>query len=361
MSAGNGQVPQSVPSPMGDRRPMLGEPGAPLSPTAAPPQAAYPNIPPPVQPTAPQVAPQPPQLPQPQVFDEVPVAYQAVVLDAVKQGVTIAVLQGHFPGLTENAIRKLAAQYSAQIWNGQAWEVPYIPAAPQSLQPGAVMGGLYGTALQPQQPPAPTPSAPVAVTASDRIKKSHYEPIAKLRAQGVDTSTIAQTLGLSPDAVMRAIKKLEKDAATAAKQPQLPHTEAPSQPQPVDPGAQAAQATAQHALSLKVGDFIQGRKDVRPLEEPVLNARGLAVDWLGTQWLVVQAPSAEAKQAVSGGIGPALLSPHDVPSSIDEGAPIVADGNPNPVGSYLQLVLDKVNGKLKRYGLRARFEVEIDG
>lgn len=262
--------PPAVTPPMGDRRPMYGPPGAQLGLDAPAPQMHYPQIPPPIQPSAP--APQyqqQPQQQQPSLYDEVFPQHQAMILDGLRQKATIQVIQQHFP-FSANAIWKLAAQYQQPVWDGAQWlqppaAAPAFPGAQQQLPP------------MPQQPPpvqsiAAKPAAPPTDKKTKRrLGKDDYAPIAKLRAAGKDSSTIAMELGMSPDAVMRAFKKLDAAAGD----------QAPAQQQIMNaPALQANASAAARALELQVGQIIPGVQSTPPLEREMIRARGLELRWI---------------------------------------------------------------------------------
>jgi hypothetical protein len=278
--------------------------------------------------------------------------YQAVIVDGIRQQATIAFIQQNFPGLSETAIWNLARQYNLPIWNGTTWQAPPL-VAPPALSHGSQAGGLWGTAQvggtagQVQQqagawPPSsgapggapavaqPTAIPAVATTASDRLKKAHYPAVARLKAEGRDTSQIAQALNLSPDAVHRALKKIEKDAAAEAakqqKQPELPNT-----------GPQFVNASATDA---RRPNDRHGLVPVDPRSLPLATPPG------------EQMPHQDSFSHTFAQDVPPTATAY-VEFGVD------ADGTTNPVGSYLASVLDKVNSKLERYGLRASFKIEI--
>jgi hypothetical protein len=202
---------------------MYNEQGQPLSVAAPVPAVNYPNIPPPVQ-TSPASSPiqqMPVQL-APPALDEVPLQFHAMLLDGLRKGVTPAAAIAHLLAqytisVTELAVRKVASTYSAMVFNGATWETPFPP-----LQ-GAPVTAVAADA-------APPPSSSSAANVRTRLKEADRDKIKMLLDRGMDSSAIAQELGLAPDAVMRALKKLMKAAASP---PPLAGSPAPQASAPV--------------------------------------------------------------------------------------------------------------------------------
>lgn len=304
------QPPPSLSPPMGERRPMYGPQGAPLGLDAPQPLVQYPSIPPPIQPSAPvQVQP----ASQPQLLDEVPPVYQAMILEGLKQKATVAIIRANIPApISDRAVFNLAQQYGQSVWDGAQWLQP-PPPAPSFMQQPQGMQAASPTQQMPlpqmpmavaaQPAPAQAPSAPKA--SGRRLLKADYDPIRKLRAAGKDSSTIAMELGISPDSVMRALKKLDE----AAGQKPAQQTQTLSAP-----ALQANAAAAAHGLDLEVGQVLPGVSSNVPLEREILRARGLDLRWVeagkfqsgrehGEGWLVIDARQSQGVDFWALGLG----------------------------------------------------------
>jgi hypothetical protein len=154
----------------------------------------------------------------------------------------------------------------------------------------------------------------------------------------------------------------------------------------VDPGLQASQDVAARAMALKLGDVIPGDGVNRPQEEALLPGRGMMLQWIGSGWMVIESPEAQAARGsaphpslqqaplplqvppghgfevtvdrASGEVLAAVVSVPRAGEGVQPDIDISVDFS-NPIGSWLVGVEQKLNEKLAKYNLRGRIVVDL--
>jgi hypothetical protein len=108
----------------------------------------------------------------------------------------------------------------------------------------------------------------------------------------------------------------------------------------------------------------------RPQEDVLLRGRGMMFDWIGSGWLVVETPEAQAARGAAP--HPSLAQANEAamnaaaaivnPQRAGEGGaadPVFTADVTNPIGSWLVGVEQQVNEKLARYNLRGRIVLDL--
>lgn len=300
MNSGNG-APGMIP-PMGERRTMGGEsgapPGQPLLPQQQPMAFAQAPVPP-VQPAAPVMQAQAPSwLAATPAAPLAPLpphgctqAQVANIADGLRAGAPVSEILGFFGnfGVTVEHLRAWAAELGL-VLNGDVSPAPPASALPAPPQPAPVQQ----QAAPPQavsQPAAPTPTAAPSTPAEPkrgRRTKDDLEKITQMAAQGQTAAQISDAIGLKESSVQKAMEGLGTPDAPPAR--------------------------------LVAGAFLPGTPDVRDLDE-TLRAQmledGLDVKYNGLKggWDVIQASSprpsvrAPAPTPTSAALAPTSVEP----------------------------------------------------